>query len=300
MNYLKVFWYVFRKSFSSAEYYHDVIKAPFSFSLKYFLFYALLMAAISTLFLSVRLFFPLSDFLQRFPTIITKVYPEDLEIRIRNGVVTTNAPEPYIISIDEFEEELEELEDVRGITSDEIKNILVIDTNAGIDDLESYQTFVLLTRNHISYYRDDGRIETVLLSDIKNFTLNERVIRGQYNKFLPFLRFLSLFLIPFLFTGSFLFFSVGQMFYLAVAALLLFLGSKLISYPISYLKAYQIDLHLATIIAPFFLLMSAMKIQAEFPFLKLIVFTVVGVYILNSLKIKAKNPAVVKKTSKQG
>src|SRR3989344_718780 len=300
MNYFKVFFYVWKNSFSRASYYKDVLKAPISFSLKYFIFFNFLLSFIVALFLSFKILIPMNDFIKRFPKIINKVYPEGLEVRIRNGVVSTNTPEPYFISVDRLDRGFEELEEeVKGIKSDEIKNILVIDTNATLDDLKRYQTYVLLTKNYLTYYKDDGRIESVSLNEIKNFTVNQNVVRRQLNKFIPWLNLVPVFLLPFLFVGRLMFFIVGQLLYLLIIALVLFIGAKISSFPLSFFKAYQIDLHLATIIMPFFLLLSAIKIQLQFPFLKLILFTVIGLYILNSLKNTSPNALNAKKPSKR-
>lgn len=58
----------------------------------------------------------------------------------------------------------------------------------------------------------------------------------------------------------------------------------MIMYPLTYGRAYQIDLHLATIIAPFFLILSALNIHVQIPFLRLLLFTVIGWFILNKIK----------------
>ncbi len=297
MNHFKVFFYVWKRSFSEVSYYKDVIKAPFSFSLKYFIFFCFILSVVTTIFLSVKIFNPLNNFLRRFPQALIKVYPAELEIKIRKGVVATNVPEPYFIPVDRFEKTFEELDkEVKGIKSDEIENVLVIDTNAKVEDMKRYQTYALLTRNYLSYYKDDGRIEIVPLEKFGNFTLNQSIVRGVLNKFLPLLKFVSIFLIPIIFIGTFLFFTSSQLIYLLFSALVLFLGAKIISFPLSYVKAYQIDLHLATIITPFFLLLSALNINVQFPFLKLIVFTLIGLYILNSLK--SISPSIKKEKKK--
>lgn len=296
MNYLRVFFYVWRKSFSSGAYYKDVIKAPFSFSLKYFIFFCFLLSIATTFIFTAKIFSPLNNFLTRFPQVLIKAYPAELEIRIRNGAVTTNVQEPYFIPIDRLEKTFEEFDrEVKGLKSDQIENILVIDTNARVEDLKRYQTYALLTKNYLTYYKDDGRIETVPLEHINNFTLDQGMVRGLINRFLPLLRIIGLFLIPFVFIGSFMFFSLFQLIYLLFVTFVLFLGAKLISYPISYLKTYQIDLHLTTIITPFFLLLSVLNIHVQFPFMRLILFTLIGLYILNSLK---SNSLKIKKDKK--
>lgn len=295
MNYFKVFFYVWKKSFSAAEYYKDVLKAPFSFSLKYFLFFCLLLSLLVTVFFAARLFSPINNFLSRFPQILVKVYPAELEIKINKGVATTNVSEPYFIPSDRFEKTFEEFEkEVKGLKSDEIENIMVIDTNAKIEDLKRYQTYALLTRNNLAFYNENGRIEIVQLEDIGNFTLNQQVVRGAVNRFLPILRVISIFIIPFIFVGTLMFFITSQLIYLLFTALILFLGAKTLKFPLNYWKTYQIDLHLATIITPFFLLLNSLKMSLQFPFLRLIVYTVIGLYIINSLKklspVKKRTP----------
>jgi len=300
MNYFKVFFYVWKRSFSEAKYYKDVLKAPFAFSLKYFIFFCFLLTLVTTIYLSTKVFIPLNQFLARVPKVLTEVYPGELEIKISNGVMTTNVPQPYFIPFDRFEEGFEELEkEIRGISSDEIENILVIDTNARVEDLRRYQTYALLTRSYLSYYRDDGRIEIVTLDKINNFTLNQTIVKGVVSRLLPWLRLISIFLLPLLFIGIFLFFISSQLGYLLISSLALFLGAKIISYPLSYIKAYQVDLHLTTIITPFFLILSTLNIKVQFPFLKLFVFTLIGLYILNNLKGKTPRIVKVKKQSKR-
>lgn len=298
MKYLRIFWQTWKNSFSSAEYYKDVLKAPFGFSLKYFLFFCFLLSLVLTMYTGLKIVSPVNQFVSRFPSILSKVYPEELEIRISKGVVTTNVPQPYFIPIDRFEEGFEELEkQVKGLKSDDFKNILVIDTDAKVEDMKRYQTYMLLSRSHLSYFKDDGRIETVSLEKINNFTLNRSFISNNLNKFAPWIRVLAIFLVPFIFVGSFIFFVSSQLVYLLIVALILFLGAKVLKSSLNYWKAYQIDLHLATIITPFFLLLSALNMNIQFPFLRLLVYSVIGLYIVNSFK---KTPAVpVKKKPKK-
>ena len=62
MNKLSLFVRVFWKSMFSPVYYHDVVKAKFSFSLKYFLFFSFVLGLILTLSLTTVILPPLSKF----------------------------------------------------------------------------------------------------------------------------------------------------------------------------------------------------------------------------------------------
>ncbi len=295
MSYLKTFFYVLKKSFTSASYYKDVIKAPFGFSLKYFLFFSFLLSLIVTVVISLLILVPLNQFLKRFPKILVKVYPAELEIKINNGMVSTNVQEPYVIPLERVSSTLDQLKDVKGVSSDKMQNILVIDTNASVEDLQKYHTYALLTKQYLSYYKDDGRIETFSLKKIDNLTINKSLVTNLINKLVPFLNYLALFLIPLIFFGTFAFFTLGQFIYLLFTALLLFIVGKLISYKISYWKAFQIDLHLATIVIPLFLLASILGVHLQIPFLRLIIFTALGFFILNTLKNTSSRSAAAKK-----
>ena len=300
MNYFKVFFYVWKRSFSEASYYKDVLRARFNFSLKYFLFFCFILSIITTIFIIVKELIPFNEFISTFPQELISIYPPELEIKINKGIATTNVPQPYFIPVSRFREAFDEVrKEIKGLQSDKIENILVIDTNATIDDMKKYQTYMLLTRNHLSSYKDNWNIETISLDNINNITINKNFVRKIVNPFIPIFKLFYFFAAPFIFTGLLIFFTISQLIYLLLIAFILFLGAKLISYPISYTKSYQIDLHLATIITPFFLLLSALRINVQFPFLRLIIFTVVGLFILHSLKTSSPLAKKVKIQNKR-
>lgn len=250
----------------------------------------------ATLYLSVK-FITFNDFFSRFPRELVKIYPAELEIRIKKGVVSANVPQPYFIPVERFREAFEEVQkEVKALESDKIENILVIDTNASIEDMKRYQTYILLTRSNLFYYQDNGRIETISLEKMNDVIINQDFIRKQVSPFIPFFKFFYIIAAPFVLVGSLIFFITSQLVYLLITALILLLGARLLKSPLNYWKAYQIDLHLATIITPFFLLLSALNMKVQFPFLRLIVYTVIGLYILNNLK---KLTSVKKRTSRK-
>lgn len=284
MRYFKTFFHVLKNSFSSAKYYNEVIKTPFSFSLKYFLFFSLLLSIVTTVFLSVSMVIPLNEFLAKVPRLLVKVYPAELEVRIRKGQVSTNVEEPYYIPLQQVEQSVKEEFQVKGATSEEIRNLVVIDTAASVEDLSKYQTAVLVTKQYLSYRRDDGRIETFPFSNIDDVTINQNMMQRVAQYISPFLMYVPLVVILLLFFGSLFWFVTSQLIYLLFTALALYLVGKWIKYDLNYHKAYQVDMHLATIFTPMFLILGWANLQVSFPFLRLILYTVVGAFILNKIK----------------
>jgi hypothetical protein len=96
--------------------------------------------------------------------------------------------------------------------------------------------------------------------------------------------YVPLVVILFLFFGSLFWFVTSQLIYLLFTALALYLVGKWIKYDLNYHKAYQVDMHLATIFTPMFLILGWANLQVSFPFLRLILYTVVGAFILNKIK----------------
>ena len=71
--------------------------------------------------------------------------PKDAKITIKDGEFTTTIKQPFVIPADEKNEKSE------GVR----KNILVIDTAATVDDFDSYETYVLVTKKALAVYSDN-------------------------------------------------------------------------------------------------------------------------------------------------
>ena len=121
MNYFKVFFYVWKRSFSEASYYKDVLRARFNFSLKYFLFFCFILSIITTIFIIVKELIPFNEFISTFPQELISIYPPELEIKINKGIATTNVPQPYFIPVSRFREAFDEVrKEIKSLQSDKI------------------------------------------------------------------------------------------------------------------------------------------------------------------------------------
>ena len=291
MGKINTFIHVLKKTFTSPLYYKEILKAPFSFSLKFFIFYFFLFSIISTLFISINFLSKTQSYIRNLPAMLIEAYPEELEVKVRNGEVSTNVKEPYKMSVKEVEKVFEENKDnVLGAKEEDLENILVIDTSGSMEDFEKYKTAVLITKKNIMYVNDQGRYETFPLSEVGDVTINRSMVETFVGSLAPFLNLVFPGLVLFVFIGAFIFIPLGKMTYLLFFALVLWIIAKLMKYVLSFGKAYQMGLHLVVITTTLFGLLSLIKVNITFPFLQTILLSVLSIVILS--KIKGNETAV--------
>ncbi|MDQ3239071.1 MAG: hypothetical protein M3P33_00965 [bacterium] len=169
------------KSFFTFNYYLGVLLAQRRFNpfLGVFLM-ALSWVGLASIGIFTAGFVFANGFSSQVVTIIDRVYPQELEIEIKQGIVQTNVTEPYYVNIssETFKGTfLENKED----TSVHKERILTIDTKAKAEDFDKYQTYALLTQENLVYYNEKKvRIES--LSDIENLKISKNIIIENFNK----------------------------------------------------------------------------------------------------------------------
>lgn len=285
MGKINTFIHVLKKTFTSPLYYKEILKAPFSFSLKFFIFYFFLFSIITTLFVSINFLSKTQSYIRNLPAMLIEAYPEELELKIRNGEVSTNVKEPFKITVKEVEKVFEENKDnVLGAKEEDVENILVIDTSGTMEDFEKYNTAVLITKKNIMYISDQGRHESIPLSEVGDVTINRNMVEMFVGKAAPLLNLVFPGLVLFVFIGTFSFLPFANMVYLLFFALVLWIIAKLMKYVLSFRKAYQMGLHLVVITTTLFGLLSLIKVNVTFPFLQTIILSVLSIVILNKIK----------------
>lgn len=249
-----------------------------------------LFSLIATGWISYRYLLPLNDFLTTvLPSELSAIYPDELEISVQDGSVSTNVTEPYFIpmsSLDAIRDEFESK--VLGLDTQTINNLLVIDTMAKIEDFPQYQTVALLTKHHLSVMNEDGNIETISLTDSENFILNKQMIIRWVNAISPYLDYLAPILAGLLFLGILGFLSLGKLIYSLFVALILMLVSRFVIRNLSYTKSWQLSLHLVVISTTFFSLWNLVGMRLNFPYLETILLTVLGGLIIKQV-VKPKS-----------
>lgn len=268
------------KSVYGPEYYSELQSKQFSYSVKYFALFALIFVAIFVLRIGIFNVPKMDAAIKNLVPTVVNFFPEELEVTIRGGKLSTNVPEPYFIEMPESWENLPSEENVPN-QFQSLENLIVIDTQseANADNLKKYDTLLLITQNYFLNQGDRGNINIQSLSVIPDMDISKQVIADLAQKYSPYLKVLPvLFLILDFFIAIGVI--VGNLLYLLLAALFIWLIAKVKKAEINYGKAYQMGLHLMTL--P--LLLSAL-FTIRFP----LWFTTL-LLILAVINIRKENP----------
>jgi hypothetical protein len=250
MKSLKTFFYSFKKSLFDLKYYGVVSKASFSFSLKYLLFLVLIFFVIKTIGLAGAYIYnrpQITPQVNRMLGYAQDFYPEELELKVEKGQLSTNVKEPYIVELD------------KNLRMGEKKHFLTIDTQGTIEDYPYYNTYILATRNAVVYPSKSNNSEVSQTSvfyfrDMKNgFTFD----RSEYDFLIDNIRpyasravffvdwFVSFGLLFFLVFGS-LFWTTAIMVGLLALTFVVWIVSLLLKKPYNYGDLYKMGMHAVT------------------------------------------------------
>lgn len=170
----------FVKKIFSSDYYVAILQG----SQKYNVFLAVLVLALVSSIVPIFLVFKdvypvVKNLNDRVLATIDEVYPDELEITIKNGLASTNVSEPYYITIRRGA--LENLfslkeDDQSGISK---IRILSIDTKGSVEDFDRYQSLALLTESSLVYY-NDKKINVNSLREVKDVVITKAWINQKY------------------------------------------------------------------------------------------------------------------------
>ncbi len=211
-------------SIHSPEFYSKISKKSFRQSFGYFFLLILILTVIRTITLTNSLLIEAPKAIKNFTQETINCYPKDLEIKISNGQATSSAKqEPYLISC-------------KG------NPLLVIDTKTPFsqDKFKEYNSEAWLTRDSIIYKQSNIENKTYSLSKVKDFKLNEDVIRSFQSKYEPYLQVIGPLLLILAFLGIYLAY-IFQLIHLLIIAVLVWLVSRGFKQTLSYGSTYKIS-----------------------------------------------------------
>lgn len=288
MSKINTFFSTLVKTFTSPAYYLDILKARFSFSLKYFLVFFFLYAIVGTVITSLQIVPPVTKFLSVLPSRIESIYPQGLEIYLKDGLLSTNVPEPYSIPISVIEKAFSD--QVLGTsTTDQIENILVIDTKDNAENFRDYKTVVLLTQKSLVTLNDDNSLKMYSFTSDMNGTLTKAMVSDLISKVAPYLGYVAPLMVGAIFLGLLISTPVYYLLYLLFFAFLFWILAKITKVHLTYSKSYQLGLHLCTITATLFGLLSLLDLTVSFPFAQTAILLSISTLIL----IKIFKPVLV-------
>ncbi len=290
MNWIKTkigtWWYVFKRSIFEPRYYLDVLKAPFSFSLKFiistFLLFGLLQMVVFAGFVLSRASTLRTD-LPRLRGELIAAYPRGLEFTIKDGKLTSTSKQPFYVSLPSAEQD------------EQMKHIFVLDTRADESKYAQYRSFVLLTDDHIVFPSSSGDVVTgqkQKLSEVvrENIVVNEAFFGQTVSSLAQYLNTYYWWIVVWIVGTLMIFgtmmmagvFLVMHLISLALYTLALWIGARITSRPMSYARMYQLAMHVS--IAPFLLsrlfgMIDGAPAVPVFP----IFFTIWMVVVLNNV-----------------
>jgi hypothetical protein len=212
----------------SPEFYRGLLEKPFSESLKYFIYLCLLLAFVSTIWVSVDAIPAFKNFSETTLNSVTTSFPDDLVITIKDGKVASNRPGPIFIN--------------------PIKNFFVLDTENDftLERYKSYNAAFWLTKEGIVARDRSGKIQIVSLDKVADMRIDKAFVTGTVQKFQPYVSAIAAFLPVLIFIGMFFYF-ILTLFNLLFGSFIVWIIAKWKNIDIGYKKSYQIALHAVTL-----------------------------------------------------
>ncbi len=275
--------------FTSRQAYRRAWQKSLGQSLRFLFLFFLCFAFFATTWIWLRYLRPLERQIQQLPPRLLQLYPEKLELHWKNGSLQSNLSEPVLISWDEVKKAFPQL----NLPSFPFRYLLVIDTQARVDDFPSYQTPFLLTKRYFIYWQEEEKFSALpwdsIFSD-QEFTLT----RGEVNSFLQILPQVTRPVLIIVLVAIFIGFSLGyfltSLLVALFGALLLFLASLLILPRFTYGQIYKLTLHLLVVYLTLIGLLNLAQSNwgevtfSAFSLPGLIIFLLYGIIILYLLR----------------
>lgn len=233
------FFLKIKSSIYNPDFYSKIKNLSLGESLKYFFLLALLLTIANSIILSYELGIKVPQQIKDFINQTISSIPEDLEVSIDNGQVSTNKQEPLFLPFPQFDNQ---------IPQDNLNNLLVIDTQTPFSATQfgQYKTLFWLTKDSLFYQNREFDQRSIDLSKSDNFIINRNVITDWIGKINPWLNLLGPILILLVFTGLFLGFSFNLVYFIFLAILIFFLAS-IFKWGLSYPEAYKTAIYSSTL-----------------------------------------------------
>ena len=222
MSKLSFFFHQLIQSATSLTYYNSVLKARLLSSVKFFSFF-LFITMVLSIIIPALLALP---FMPKAMNELEKLYPQNLEVNISNGEISTNQPEPYYL----FEDK---------------DSVAIIDTTGGLIDIPFGKTGVLITKNKIITRDTNGFEEkSYNLSEFKqNLTINKSLVNTLFEKIKPVIVALAIIFFILFFPFLFLMLLLLTLLYVLFVTIFPLVISRALNLGLSYKNLLKISLH---------------------------------------------------------
>lgn len=269
---------------SSPDLYLERIRQPLGKSVRFFFKLVLLLTLISCIPAAISFFSSSANIGYKLNQTVHSVadqYPDELEVTIKDGKVTTNTEEPYFIKLPKNNQD-----------GQQPQNLIVIDTKTpfSAEKLAEYDSVAWLAKDTlvVSGGRSSGRtseIRALPLTNIKDLKINQKVVTEFIDKYSPWLKLVIPVFIIFGLLAIFLF-HLAKLLYLLFVALVIMLAVKLLGAKLNYSQSYRVAILAA---APVFILQTVWRdgLHLFWPVFATTLLSLVFA-MLNLSKVKAK------------
>lgn len=286
MRAIRAFLYVLRRSFTDPGYYSELLKAPLLFSLKFFFAYFFVYALLGAGILGRSISPGLKQLLNTLPDQVTALYPEELAISIKNGEVTTNVKEPYVIPVGKLSKFVqdESSEDKQAPPA----NLLVIDTKATVDNFSSYKSFLLLTKRTLIVQDKQASFRVFPLQGIDQLTINKQAIVKPLHELDRIIPVIGPVLITLLFLAMLIGLPSLYLALLVILALCILVIAKLFHRTLPYSKAYQLGMHMILLPTTILDLLAVFSVAVPIPLIRFLAFLLFSLVVVQQLPVDKK------------
>lgn len=234
---MKTIFETFKKSVYSQTFYQTAGANSFWSIFKYYIRVTFFLSVAMVVILGVTLVPRGVSFMKnQAGAMISKYYPDDLSIQIKNGEAITDVAQPYIIPIKQM----------TGVTppATGMQNMIVIDTNSDFNEktFEDYKTYVLLTKTKLVTQSNAEQITIQNLRGVPDTIISQEVLLSWVEKIRASLWSIVLFGL----LATFIIFIFGYLAYLIpliVFALIPFFIAWMKKTPLTYAEAYKMSMY---------------------------------------------------------
>ena len=231
---VKAALHVYVKSLTSVKYYKEIIKTDLKFSLKYYVVLAVLFTLVNSLFSTVQVLPKIQKGINDAIEYALDLYEDDLVITIRDGELSVNKEEPYIIPF---------VGAMENSSNKAAENLIVFDSVAGLDDIkDTYDTLILVNGTNI-LVQSSSKIKVIPIKEFPDTTFTKADFVAAINqvrsltKFVPYIAGIVLVVAMLVYYLGF------RLLYLVFVAATLWMIGAVRKMGLPYSKYYKIALH---------------------------------------------------------
>jgi len=274
---LKAFYYSFYKSVSSLSYYKNVVLAPLSFSVKYFLMLTILVSVGISTVATISALPKIQKGLNSFINTAANYYPDDLIITSKGGQININKPEPFIVPFPKGSLEL------TSQTKKELENLIVFDSNGTLDDMEKYKTLILVNKSNLLIQSQD-KIEARSFKDYPDGRLTKQEVVKTIDSIKPFISLVPVIMFLAILFGTLLYYAGVKFILVLPVALGLMLVGNIKKLQMPFSKYLQIALHTFTLPLIVEIVSMVVKFPIQLPLWFFILNLLFGILVVSKLK----------------